>query len=246
VTGPVLAERSGAVLTLTLAAPERRNALSHELLTALREALASDGIGAVVLSGGSEVFSAGADLRELTGTRADRSIDDEIGRTVAALRQLPVPVIAAVEGPCVGAAVELALACDVRIAGANAFFELPAVRLGLLYSPAAIARMRHAVPSEALSRLLLMGERLDAPAALAAGLVGRCVPAGAATAEGMTVAQRVPAESPDAMRATKAVLTAENPDPADWEEVRMTLLDSPARTRAVAAVKDRLRPLAAP
>jgi enoyl-CoA hydratase/carnithine racemase len=246
VTGPLLAERSGAVLTLTLSVPERRNALSRELLVALREAVASDGPGAVVLSGGREAFSAGADLRELTGTRADRSIDDELGRTVSALRQLPVPVIAAVEGACVGAAVDLALACDVRIGGAGAFFELPAVRLGLLYSPAAIARMRRAVSPETLARLLLLGERLDAPAALAAGLVARCVPAGAATAEAFAVAERVPAESADAMRATKALLTAEAPDPADWEAVRMALLDSPARRRAVAAAKDRLRPAAAP
>jgi enoyl-CoA hydratase len=246
VTGPVLAERFGAVLSLTLAMPERRNALSRELLAALRGALTSDGIDAVVLTGGREVFSAGADLRELTGTRADRSIDDEIGRTVAALRRLPVPVIAAVEGACVGGAVDLALACDVRIAGANAFFELPAVRLGLLYSPAAIARMRHAVPPEALARLLLLGERLDAPAALAAGLVGRCVAAGAATAEAVAAAQGVPAESADAMRATKSLLTAEDPDPAAWEKMRMALLDSPARRRALAAAKDRLRPLAAP
>jgi enoyl-CoA hydratase/carnithine racemase len=241
VTGPVLAERSGAVLTLTFAAPERRNALSRELLGALRAAITTDGVGAVVLTGGNHVFSAGADLRELTGTRADRTIDDEIAHTVAALHQLPVPVIAAVEGACVGAAVDLALACDARIAGATAFFELPSVRLGLLYSPAAIARMRRAVPPEALARLLLLGERLDAATALASGLVGRCVAAGTAAAEALAIAQRAPTESADAMRATKSLLTADEPDATEWEELRMALLDSPARRRALAAAKERRR-----
>jgi enoyl-CoA hydratase/carnithine racemase len=248
VTPPIHAERSGHVLVVTLAAPERRNALSKALLGALRAALCDDAgdLGAVVLTGGPDVFSAGADLRELTGTRADVAMDDELGRTVAALRDLPVPVIAAIDGPCVGAAVELALACDVRIAGAGAFFEVPAVRLGLLYSPAALVRMRRAAPAQTLARLLLLGERLAAADALAAGLVARCVPARTATEAAAALAERVPTGGADAMRATKALLGAADPDPAAWERVRLELLESPARGRAVAAAKERLRTPAAP
>jgi enoyl-CoA hydratase/carnithine racemase len=146
----------------------------------------------------------------------------------------------------VGAAVELALACDVRIAGASAFFEVPAVRLGLLYSPAATLRMRRAVPGQTLSRLLLLGERLSASDALTAGLVARCVAAGTATEVASALAARVPTGAADAMRATKALLTAAEPDPVEWEPVRMDLLESPARGRAIAAAKERLRTPTAP
>jgi enoyl-CoA hydratase/carnithine racemase len=235
----VRAERTGTVLTLELAVPERRNALSRDVLATLRAELRAPA-GSVVITGGADVFSAGADLRELTGTVADRAIDDEIGRTVEALSALPVPTIAAIEGACVGAAVDLALACDVRIVGAGAFFELPAVRLGLLYSPPATIRMRRTLPDETLARLLLLGERIAGQDAVHAGLVSRCVPAGSAGAEAVAAAARLPADATDAMRATKALLVADDPDPAAWETIRAGLLGSPRRRRAVAEAQARL------
>ena len=107
------------VLTLTLNRPERRNALDPELLAALAAALQADGerAGAVILRGaGSEAFSAGYDLSRLTGTAADLDADGVIGEAASALRQCPSPVIARLQGHCHGAAVELALNCDLRIA----------------------------------------------------------------------------------------------------------------------------------
>lgn len=244
-SSPLAIDRTAGVLRLAVSTPERRNALSRGVLEAMRTAVEESQAAAIVLTGAGDAFSAGADLRELAGTRADRAVDDEIERTAAALQALPVPVVAAIEGPCMGAAVELALACDVRIAGAGAFFEVPAVRLGLLYSPAALVRMRRVAPAETLARLFLLGERLDAQQAREGGLVGRVVPAGDACACAMALAEAVPAKSARAMRATKSLLTAAEPDPRDWEAIRLALLDSPERVRALEAVrggKGRLAP----
>jgi len=107
------------ILTLTINRPDRRNALDPELLTALAEALRDDGerASAVILRGaGTEAFSAGYDLSRLTGTVDDLEADHYIGEAVTALRACPAPVIARLQGHCHGAAVELALSCDLRIA----------------------------------------------------------------------------------------------------------------------------------
>jgi enoyl-CoA hydratase/carnithine racemase len=240
VSAPVRSERAGDVRVVELSVPERRNALSRGMLAAVRAEL-REPAAAVVVTGSAGVFSAGADLRELTGTAADRAVDDEIARTVDALRDLPVPTIAAIEGACVGAAIDLALACDVRIAGADAFFALPAVRLGLLYAPRATLRMRRTIRPDTLARLLLLDERIAAGEAVPAGLVSRCVAAGRARAEAVALASRAPADSAAAMRATKALLVDDDPDPDAWEAMRTELLASPRRRAAVADAQARMR-----
>lgn len=150
----------GPVLELELRAPTRRNAFSRAMLDELGPAVQGCSASAVVVSGGAVAFSAGADLAEITGRSRDMEYDEHVAAAVTALIAPPVPVISAIEGPRIGAAVELALACDVLIE--SALFEIPAVRLRLLYPPAAVERMSRILPQQTLARLLVFHERLDA------------------------------------------------------------------------------------
>ena len=170
------------IVQLALADPQRRNPLSLATLAALRSGLdeaIQHGARVVVLTADGPVFSAGADLDDLTGTAADEHYDDTVAALTTAITAAPIPVIAAIDGACIGAAVDLALSCDLVVVGCTAYLEIPAARLGILYNPAAIARLHRRVPASAL-RALLLGERLDAPACIHAGLALSAVEGAAA------------------------------------------------------------------
>jgi enoyl-CoA hydratase/carnithine racemase len=231
------------MVEITLDRPEHRNALSRTLLGQLCEELAraqADATGALVLRGAQGCFCAGADLDELSGTAADVAVDDAIEAAVRAVRETPVPVVAAIEGACIGAGLDLALACDLRVAGASAFFELPATRLGLLYSPSAVARMHAVLGACVLDRLLLVGERLDAEAALGAGLVSHRAAAGDARRVAADLALRACGNVAPAVAASKALLRALDDgdfDPQTWAARRAQILDSPERGEALARAR---------
>jgi len=243
VTAPLDVRRAEAVAELTLANPRRRNALSFDLLGALGEEVADEaaaGTRAAVLTGAGGCFSAGADLRDLDGTIADLAYDAALAETTAALAAAPFPVIAAIEGACVGAGFGLAMACDVRVASRTAFFEIPAARLGLLYSPPATATLHRRLGSQTLARLLLVGERLDAGAGAAAGIVARVVEAGAALTAARGLAAAAAGNPPGAVGATKRLLgdlDRDVFDAAGWNAVQSEILASPERRSAVAAAK---------
>ena len=237
------------VVSLFLNRPERKNALSLALLGQLDEALSGrigDGASAVIISGIGGAFSAGADLADLTGTRSDLAIDDAIGAVTEKIRQLPVPVIAAIDGPCMGGAFDLALNCDHRIASVDAFFQVPAARLGLLYNPRAIVRMRQRLSRDTMFRLLVLGERFDAGEALRLGIVASVV-ASASYSAAVELAMGISGNVRAAMTATKRLLNAigtdatgtDNYAPSEWETLRLELRSSPERQAAVAAEKKR-------
>ena len=245
-SGRVTTTSHGGALEVTFENAGRRNALSLSLLSALSRAIddaSADDVRAVVLAGVGDGFSAGADLADLTGTIADRAVDDAIGRAVACIRDCPVPVIAAVEGPCFGGALEIALNCDAIVAAEGAFFALPAAHLGLLYDPRAVARLRHRLTPAALRWLLLLGERIDAPTGKAMGLVARVVREGTARAEARALAGRVATRSPQAVTATKTLLNELEEGCArleEWEHVRLDILASTERRERVEEAKARL------
>ncbi len=233
------------VLELVFDNPGRRNALSLDLLAALAGRLAaarSEDLSGVVLRGAGDAFSGGVDLANLSGTIDDLTVDDTIEKVVAVIADLPMPVIAAVEGPCVGGALDLALACDGIVAGEDAFFEIPAARLGLLYNPTAIGRMYGRVGGAVLRRLLLLGERLDAAASQAAGLSSAMVASGDAAAAAHRLVRRAAGGRSPAVAATKGVLAAIEDGSYHanhWQAVRREILASPERRAAVAAAKAR-------
>ena len=245
-SGRVATTAHGGVLEITFENARRRNALSLSLLSALSRAIddaRAGGVRAVVLAGAGDGFSAGADLGDLTGTIDDRAMDDAIGRAAASIRDCPVPVIAAVEGPCIGGALEVALNCDAIVAAEGAYFALPATHLGLLYDPRAVARLRLRLSPAALRWLLLLGERIDAGTGAAMGLVARVVPEGTAGAEARALAERVSARSPHAVAATKKLLNELEGGSArldEWERVRLDILGSTERRERIEEAKARL------
>lgn len=244
-SGPLRIEIADAVATVTFERPERRNALSYGLLDALHAALnqaARANVRVLVLTGSGGCFSAGADIAELKGTADDLAFDDRLGEIVADLRRFPFLAIAAIEGPCIGAALDLACACDVRVAAATAMFELPALRLGLLYNPAAIARMHRSLPSATLRRVLLCGERIGGDIAVAAGIATHAAEAAKALEIATGIARRAAATWPRALAETKRLINALDDggaDPVDWQAVRLEILASPDRKAALAAAKSR-------
>jgi enoyl-CoA hydratase len=238
-------EIAGGVLTLTLNRPAVRNALSGQLLNDLRLALAdaaADNMRAVVLTGAAACFSAGADISELVGTTEDLIFDDRMSDIVRALRTAPFVAIAAIEGPCIGAGFDLACACDARVIAPSAFFELPSVRLGLLYNPLSIARMQRILPAVTARRLLLLGERIEGGEAVAAGIATHRAPNDRTLAVAVELAGRL-VGNPRALIETKRLLTALEDGAADlssWQLVRQELLGSSERQAALAAAKSRL------
>lgn len=236
------------VRRVTITREHRANALTIELLTelvAIIDAAATDGVASMVLTGAGHRFSAGFDLDAVGhGVDADIAVDDAIGAAADALARAPFPVIAAVNGACMGAAIEVARACDVVAAHELASFALPATRLGLLYRPAALARLHRRIGGANARFLVVGGQRLDAAHAARIGLVDLVTSDLDATVTALcdSLAGSVPAS----VAATKALFAdlddldsgriGDGADLASHEEVRRRLLAAPERA---AAVRDR-------
>jgi enoyl-CoA hydratase/carnithine racemase len=234
---------SDDICELVMDNPGRSNALSFQLLADLSEQLAkasSENVRAVILSGAGGKFSAGGDFRDLTGTIDDLAMDDAIEKVVDAIRAMPAPVIAAVEGPCMGGSVDIALACDLLVADENAFFEVPAARMGLLYNPRAVARWRKRLSGLTLRSLLLVGERFTADAALQAGVASHMAATRKAQAMARELAGQILQGSATAVAATKGLLQSlefGESNLEQWEAKRREILSSPERAAAVARAK---------
>jgi 2-(1,2-epoxy-1,2-dihydrophenyl)acetyl-CoA isomerase len=242
----VKAERHEQVLVLTLNAPQRRNALSLDMLTGLQAQLRNLSraqTAGVVLTGAGDCFSAGADFRDITGTPGDEAYDDEVAAVAQLIAAAPVPVIGVVQGACLGAACDLLLSCDVVVAEPSAFLQVPAVKLGLLYNPCAIARMYTRLPDSTIRRLLLLGERFDAIAAREAGLVSTIRPSDDGLAWAVsTITGSWQPNSNNALGATKALINELAVDCADmdqWQRTRRELLGSESRYSQVQRAKAR-------
>jgi enoyl-CoA hydratase len=166
----------------TIDRPERRNALNAELCLQLLGHLESaPDLRAVVVTGaGDKAFCAGADLAvRAADTAAPGGADTfrpAFDRLLDAIVDYPAPVLAAVNGPAIGAGMQLAVACDLRVAVFNATFSIPAGRLGVFLSPPNVQRLAALVGQGAARDLLLTARRLDADEAAAVGLVQRRVP----------------------------------------------------------------------
>jgi enoyl-CoA hydratase len=213
---PVQVERSEAgVVTITLDSPERRNALDEELSAQLRDAVrgvaADPGARCVVLTGAGRAFCSGADLGEFRsqdagGVLPRREMLGAYYRTFLDVRDLAVPTIAAVNGPAIGAGLNLALVCDLRIAGASARFGATFVRLGIHPGGGATYMLTRLLGPARAAEMLLSGEIVDAPRALELGLVNRLVEDSELAASAAALAATIAGNAPRAVRATKRAL----------------------------------------
>ncbi|HXG16945.1 MAG TPA: enoyl-CoA hydratase-related protein [Calidithermus sp.] len=187
------------------------NLLEPSLIEALRTTfagLAEDPeVRVAVLGGAGRAFTGGMDLRVLGSLdpAGARVFITALHRAIEAVHHAPFPVIAAVDGPCLGAGFELALACDLRVASERASFGLPEVRVGV---PSVIeaALLPVLVGPGRASEMLLTGDSVDAERALAWGLVNRVVPAADLAAAAEALASRILAAGPRAVRLQKALM----------------------------------------
>jgi enoyl-CoA hydratase/carnithine racemase len=182
---PVLVERRETSALVTLNRPEKHNALSFDLLgrlqTILRELGEDPGVRVVILRGNDRCFSTGMDLDDLAGVAgvADTQRALSIPRDAnAALERCPKPVIAAIAGWCLTGGLELALACDVRVAAENARFGITSARIGTVAGAGGTQRLPRLIGAGRAKEILFSAEPIDAAEALRIGLVNRVVPPG--------------------------------------------------------------------
>jgi enoyl-CoA hydratase len=199
--GLLRVERRDRVALLTLDDPGRRNSLTlplvAEIVAAVDAIEADDGVGAVVVTGAPPAFCAGADLGDLAGPSGS-TLDDAARAT--SLRQIydgflavancSLPVVAAVNGPAVGAGFNLALAADVRVAGASARYLARFLELGLHPGGGHTWLLEQVVGPQTAAALVLFGESLDGPRSVDVGLSWRCVPDDELIDEALVLAAR--------------------------------------------------------
>ena len=204
-------ERDGGVARVFLDRPRNANALDSALLERLAEALerlaGDQSLRAVVLGGRGKSFCGGADLAELQRLEADsaREFILRVHRACAAARGLPVPVVARLHGAVIGAGLELAAACDLRIAAHGTRFAMPEVRLGIP-SVVEAALLPRLVGSGRAAWLVLTGEAIDAERACQWGLVEATCPAGELDAVVARTLASLLAGDREALRAQKKLL----------------------------------------
>lgn len=219
-TDPILCARDGAILTVTLNLPDKRNPISDpSVIDGLERALlAADsdiGVRAVILTGAGSAFSSGGDLKAMKagrGLRAPlpaqtrRNYREGIQRLPLLFQALEVPVIAAVNGPAIGAGLDLACMCDVRIAAEGAVFAESFVKVGIVPGDGGAWLLPRIVGFSKATELALTGETIAADEALRIGLVSRVVPLDALMAATREVADKIAANPPHAVRMTKRLL----------------------------------------
>jgi enoyl-CoA hydratase len=206
---------TGHVAVLTLNRPAAHNALNaaliDELAAALEMADVDPQIRVVVLTGSDRAFCAGADITEITAITADELLDRKgfPRRLFGVLDGYRKPLIAAVRGPALGGGCEIALACDIVVAGESARFGLPEVSLGVIPGAGGTQRLVHAVGKSKAMRLLLTGEPIGAADACTAGLVAQVVADEDCLGTATELADRIARNAPLAVQlATDAALAA--------------------------------------
>ena len=211
----LLLERRGRVAIITINRPQKLNALNiqtrAEGAAALDELRDDDSVRVVVITGaGEKAFVAGADIAEFEGRTAVTQRDVMTARSLfTAVDTFPKPVVAMINGFCLGGGCELALSCDLRIASETARFGQPEINLGIIPGGGGTQRLTRLVGEGKAMELILTGDMIDAQHAFNLGLVNLVVPAADLDAKTMELANRIAEKSPIALRMAKeAVKTA--------------------------------------
>ncbi len=217
----IVDERDGVAI-VTLNRPFRKNALSLELMAGLTAFLRTSSHRGVILTGAGDVFCSGIDTALLPDHAGEA--EEALSELTSTILRLPKVVVAALNGPCLGGAVELAMSCDVRVGSSSAFFEIPAARLGILYRPDGLQLLASRLSQQILSRLLLLNERIGAAAAEGGGLLS-CVSVDAVGAAlTMLSAEGLDTEVVAATKGKLLEIATDNLDITNWDRQRAEFL----------------------
>jgi enoyl-CoA hydratase len=211
-------EISGRLAVVTLARPQRRNAFSvglmRELIGSAQSLAAREDVDVVIVTGAERCFSAGADLKDPERWPADKPLvaSREVGslgfRMTRAWEELPQVTIAAIEGYAVGGGLAFAAALDWRVMARDAFLSLPEISLGIPLTWGTLPRLVNLVGPPRAKRLAILGERIDAQAALATGLADEICERGQALAAARSLADKVLQQPRHSVRMTKETVNA--------------------------------------
>jgi enoyl-CoA hydratase/carnithine racemase len=241
--GKLLVDRpTEHVARLTIANPAKRNALDHPILDAIAATLAdlasAGDTRCVIVTGSHGMFSAGYEIGEITDgsfqEEAERLVAHPFTEAIEALESHPYPTLAALPGHTIGGGLELALACDLRVAAHGIKLGMPPAKLGLVYSHTGLRRFLDAIGAARTRELFLLGSHIDAATALQWGLVNRVTPAAELEAVTLALAAELSANAPLSQignkRVIAALLRAEGKLPDDVEaeliDLRRTSFDS--------------------
>ncbi len=210
----VLLDREGRVAILTINRPDKLNALNDQvrddLLAKLAEIGDDSNVGCVVITGaGEKSFIAGADIAEFAGRKPfDQREAMRSPRIYDVMSSFPKPVVAMINGFCLGGGCELAMSCDIRVAADKARFGQPEIKLGLMPGGGGTQRMPRLVGLGNAMRLILTGDMIDAAEARSIGLVDVVVPAAELRAKTLEMATKIAGFSPLTLRIAKESLRA--------------------------------------
>ena len=249
----ILLERDGVVATVTLFNPDKLNALNALMWQRLRETMtglaADDALRCVILRGEGAAFAAGGDLEEFKTARANVDLalayHEAVGEALAAIESCPHPTLAAILGPCVGGGLEIACACDLRIAGEGAKFGAPIMKLGFSMYPGELAGFLKLAGPAVAKEILLEGRLLNAAEAYAKGLLTRVVADDAVAAEVQATATRIAAGAPLVARWHKqwiARLLEDRPLTPEEKRASFAFLDTQDYAEGLAAFLEKRPP----
>lgn len=215
----ILTQQQGSVLEIILNRPEKRNALNNELIeqfdAAVTRANRTPGLRAVIIRGEGPVFSAGVDVSNLLGLAEThgphwqqrmRSITDQYQGVLTRLERLELPTFALLHGYCLGLALELALACDFRLAAEGTMLGLPETRLGMIPDVGGTTRLTRLLGVARAKELIFTGRQIDAAQAAQWGLVHYTVPAGELRATADNLVNEIQQAAPLAVGMAKRVI----------------------------------------
>ncbi len=210
---PLLTQTRGQVAVLTLNRPARLNAIGSEVLERLTAAVAAaaadDRVRALVIAGAGRAFCAGADLSEieaLPDARAFRGFIARMTEVYQLISDCPKPSVAALHGVAFGGGLELALACDLRVAEHDARLGVPEMKLGVLPGAGGTQRLPRLVPAAIAKQMILTGEPITAERAHALGLINELAAPGEAVPAALSLAAQVAAGAPLALAAGKRLI----------------------------------------
>jgi enoyl-CoA hydratase/carnithine racemase len=210
--GELLLDRpADGVLRLTISNPAKRNALDHAILDAIAVALGDLGDAqALLLTGADGMFSSGYDIGDIPddvfAEEAERLVAHPFAAALVALEGCELPTVAALPGHTIGGGLELALACDLRVAADGILLGMPPAKLGLVYSHTGLRRFVQAIGAPRTRELFLTARNIDARAALAWGLVNDVVGAADLTDAALDLAEDLAANAPLSVRGNKRII----------------------------------------